>query len=133
MTETSPTIEKRLRRRWILMSADEAMARRLREATPPGWEMVRATDLEAVGPWHEILLHRFLVLDLDEAEAFDPLDVIYLIRREHMLNIPVFCFGGDEALREEMRLARADRFFSRDEMVAMLARFCEQYGWGGEG
>ena len=92
--------------------------------------MVQITDLDDIGEWHEILLHRFILLDLDEVDAFDPLDVIRILRMRYQINIPVFCFGGDEDIRDEMRLARADRFFSRVEMIKMLPQFLEQYGWG---
>ncbi|OOG23814.1 hypothetical protein B1C78_09780 [Thioalkalivibrio denitrificans] len=125
-----PTIQARMQRRFILMTTDADMRARIREATPSHWTCVEATDLEALGSWNEVLLHRFLVIDLDEFDAFDPLDVIHVLRREHQINIPVFCFGGDEDIRDEMRLARADRFFSRDEMLEMLPRFFEQYQWG---
>lgn len=124
-----PTIEKRLQRRFIVMSADAAMIESLRAQVPAGWEMVVTTDLDALGDWGEILLYRFLLLDLDEIDAFDPLDVIRAIRTEHMLQIAVFCFGGDSELRDEMRLARADRFFDRGEMAAMLPQFLDQYSW----
>ncbi len=128
---SEPTIERRLQRKFILMSADPEMRRQVAELAGEDWETVTITDLEEIGDWHEILLHRFLLLDLDEVEAFDPLDVINLLRREYMLNIAVFCFGGDGDIRDEMRMARADRFFDRDELLAMLPEFLKQYGWGG--
>ncbi len=125
-----PTIEARMQRRYILMTTDQDMLARFRALTPEGWTAVVVTDLEDLGAWNELLLHRFLVMDLDEFDAFDPLDVIRILRREHQINIPVFCFGGDEDIQDEMRLARADRFFSREEMLEMLPRFFEQYRWG---
>jgi len=128
---SEPTIERRLQRKFILMSADSTMRAQVAELAGEEWEMVAITDLEEIGDWHEILLHRFLLLDLDEVDAFDPLDVIHLLRREYMLNIAVFCFGGDEDIRDEMRVARADRFFDSDELLAMLPEFFKQYGWGG--
>ncbi|MEJ2509219.1 MAG: hypothetical protein P8009_07045 [Gammaproteobacteria bacterium] len=128
---SEPTIERRLQRKFILMSADPEMRRQVADLAGEDWETVTITDLEEIGDWHEILLHRFLLLDLDEVEAFDPLDVINLLRREYMLNIAVFCFGGDGDIRDEMRMARADRFFDRDELLAMLPEFFKQYGWGG--
>lgn len=112
------------------MATDEAMLARIRPVVPDGWEMVPVIDLEEIGDWHEILLYRFVLLDLDEIEAFDPLDVIRILRMQYQINIPVFCYGGDEGIRDEMRLARADRFFGPDEMIEMLPRFFEQYGWG---
>lgn len=128
---SEPTIEKRLQRRFILMSTDADLVRRLGEVAAPGWEMAVVTDLAELGEWNDILLYRFLLLDLDEIDSFDPLDVINLLRREYMLNIAVFCFGGEQDLIDEMRTARADRFFARDEMPERLPQFMEQYGWGG--
>lgn len=125
-----PTIEQRLQRRFIVMTTDPAMEAALRTQVPQGWEMARITDLEELGGWHDILLYRFLLLDLDEIDAFDPLDVIRMLRMQYMINIPVFCFGGDEDLMDEMRLSRADRFFERAEIIAMLPHFFEQYRWG---
>ncbi len=112
------------------MVGEEAMLKRIRAATPDGWEMIPVTDLEDLGDWHEVLLYRFLLLDLDEIEVFDPLDVIRILRMQYQINIPVFCFGGDEDIQDEMRLARADRFFSPDELLEILPRFFEQYAWG---
>jgi len=128
---TAPTIASRLRRRCILMSRAGEVEAALRAALPEGWEMTAATDLAAIGGFEEILQHRFLLLDLDEAEAFDPLEVLQELRVDLMLNVPVFCFGGAPARRDAARLARADRFFARDEIAARLSAFCEQYGWGG--
>lgn len=127
-----PTIAQRLRRRFVLMSTDPAIETALRGQVPDGWDMVCITDLDEAGDWHDVLMFRFLLLDLDETNAFDPLDVIGILRVRHMVNIPVFCFGGDEDLRDEMRLSRADRFLERTEIPAMLPRFLEQYRWGAD-
>ena len=129
---SEPTIERRLQRRFVLMSADPEMIRRLQPRVPEGWEMVTVTDVDDLGDWHELLLYRFLLLDLDEIDTFDPLDVIRVIRTQYQINLAVFCFGGDEDLQDEMRLSRADRFFSRDEIADRLPQFLEQYGWGGD-
>ncbi len=125
-----PTIARRLERKFIVMSCDTELLGALRKQTPTGWEMIVTTDLEALGDWSELLLYRFLLLDLDEIDAFDPLDVIRAIRTEHMLQIAVFCFGGDQTIRDEMRLARADRFYDREKIAEMLPQFLQQYGWG---
>ena len=45
------------------------------------------------------------------------------------LNIPIFCFGGTRELRDRARLARADRYFERAEIVDKMLLFCEQYRW----
>lgn len=128
---TEPTIAARLVKKYILMTADPSMRDRMEVITPPEWHCVAVTQLEELGEWHEVLLHRFLLLDLDEVDAFDPIDVIRVLRQQHQINIPVFCFGGDEDIQDEMRLSRADRFFGRDEMVERLPEFFRQYNWGG--
>lgn len=127
---SQPTIAARLERKYIAMTADDETKRRLDSVTPEIWTCVAVTDIEQLGEWHEVLLHRFLLLDLDEFEAFDPLDVIRILRQQYQINIPVFCFGGEEDIRDEMRLARADRFFDKDEMIERLPEFFRQYDWG---
>jgi hypothetical protein len=126
---SEPTIARRLERRIILMTRDPEMIRQVEALVPPPWRVVAVTDLEDLGAWNEVLLHRFMLLDLDEVEAFDPLDVIRTLRMEYQINLPVFCFGGDEDIQDEMRLSRADRFFTRDEMLARLPEFLRQYDW----
>ena len=126
---TQPTIGKRRERRFIAMTADAAMRRDLAAHVPADWEMVVATDLDQIGDWNDILLHRFMLLDLDETSAFDPQELVTTIRMEYLLQIAIFCFGGDREMREALRLARADRFFERDELVRMLPGFLTQYGW----
>jgi hypothetical protein len=128
-TMSEPTIARRLERRIIVMTRDTEMLSKLQACVEPPWELVPVTDLEDLGPWNEVLLYRFLLLDLDEVEVFDPLDVIRILRMEYQINLPVFCFGGDEDIRDEMRLSRADRFFTRDEMVERLPEFLRQYDW----
>mgnify|MGYP000450994979 CR=1 FL=1 len=125
-----PTIERRLERKFIVMTRDEALLAALRAQLTPEWELVPVLDLAALGEWNDILLYRFLLLDLDETDAFDPIDVIRAIRMEYMLQIAVFCFGGDRAVRDEMRLARADRFYERAQIAQMLPKFLRQYSWG---
>lgn len=101
----------------------------LRAAAPAGWEMAPAASLEALGEFQDVLLQRFVLLDLDEQAAFDPLEAVARIRSEMMLNVPIFCFGGTPQARDAARLARADRFFERAEIAALLPRLCEQFGW----
>lgn len=126
-----PTVASRLQRRFIVMSTDHDLIAALNNARPEGWEMVAATELDQIGEFHDVLLHRFMLLDLDDA-ALDALDIIRTIRMEYMLNIAIFCFGGDAELRDEARLNRADRFFERDEIVEKMKLFCHQYRWGDE-
>lgn len=112
------------------MSGDQRMFAELRTRTPFGWALTEATGLDELGEFHEILLHRFLLLDLDEATLFDPVEIVRDIRTELLLNIPIFCFGGSAELRDEARLNRADRFFERDEIVDKMLVYCKQYDWG---
>ncbi|MDA8381626.1 MAG: hypothetical protein M0037_00870 [Betaproteobacteria bacterium] len=128
----APTIASRLKRRFVVMTSDDRLLDRLKGELPAAWEMVATRDLETLGDYQDILLFRFLFLDLDEQAAFDPLDIVDTVRREHMLNLPIFCFGGSEALRDAARLARADRFFERDEVTGKVRLFCAQYRWGEE-
>ena len=125
----SPTIAARLKRRFLLMTTDGALRERLMAQVPADWEMVVITSLEEAGDWDEILLYRFLLLDLDEVEAFDPIDVIRTLRMEYLLQIAVLCFGGDADIQDEMRLSRADRFYTREEIVTVLPQFLAQYAW----
>lgn len=125
-----PTIAGRLEKKYIVLSTDQLMFNRVNAITPTDWTATAMASLEQLGDWHEVLLYRFLLLDLDEFEAFDPIDVIHVIRQQYQINIPVFCFGGDEDVQDEMRLARADRFFGRDEMLERLPEFLRQYDWG---
>jgi hypothetical protein len=129
-TGQAPTIESRMERRFIVMTTREGFLQALDLLIPDGWTRVTVTALDAIGPWNEILLHRFMLLDLDDPGAFDPLDVIETLRMEYQINLPVFCLGGDADLQGEMRLARADRFFTEAELLEMLPRFFELYGWG---
>lgn len=123
-----PTVASRLERRVALLSSDAALGGLLREACPADWSLTQAAALDELGGFADILQYRFLLLDLDDA-VFDPLEVLDTLRRELMLNIAVFCLGGDAASRDAARIARADRFFGRDEAAEVLRRYCAQYGW----
>jgi hypothetical protein len=125
----APTIDSRLRRRCICMTDDVTLLRSLSSRLPEGWSMIGTADLAEIGGFEDILQHRFILLDLDAREALDPLDTIRQVRGDMMLNIPILCFGGTRELRDEARLARADRFFERAEIAGRLAAFCEQFGW----
>ena len=124
-----PTIDSRLQKKLIVMTRDEVLLTTLQAGLPAGWEMVVTLDLEDLGGFQDVLQHRFILLDLDEYDAFDPLDVIRMVRMELMLNVPIFCFGGEPDVRDEARLSRADRFFERDEIVSKMQLFCQQYEW----
>jgi hypothetical protein len=125
----TPTIASRLQRRFIFMSGDEALAAALRAALPENWQMMHTNDLGEFDGFQDILLYRFILLDLDAGAVLDPLETIREVRMKMMLNVPILCFGGDARMRDEARLARADRFFERDEMVERMRQFCDQYGW----
>jgi hypothetical protein len=125
----APTIESRRRRRFILLSTDAALAATLRAALPDGWEMAATADPKTLGGFEEILQHRFVLLDLDDA-AFDPLAAIAHLRRDLMLNIAILCLGGTKDARDAARLARADRCFERAEATERMRQLCAQYGWG---
>ena len=125
----TPTIAARLKRRFLLMTTDVAVRERLQAQVPSDWEMVAITSLDEAGDWNEILLYRFRLLDLDEVEVFDPIDVIRTLRMEYLLQIAVLCFGGDADIQDEMRMSRADRFYTREEIVTVLPQFLAQYAW----
>lgn len=125
----APTIATRLQRRCILLCADAGMRARLEAALPEGWTLTAPAAGDALEDYAEVLQHRFVLLDLDEVERFDPIAMIEKLRSELMLNVPIFCFGGDAARRDAARLARADRFFERSEVADMVPRFCEQFAW----
>lgn len=126
---SAPTIASRLRRRCIAMSGDAALIAALRDALPAGWELVQTANLSDLGGFDAILQFRFLLLDLDEREAFDPVATVRSVRQDLMLNLPIFCFGGVDHVRDEARLARADRFLERGDIVPRLAQICDQFGW----
>jgi hypothetical protein len=125
-----PTVRSRLERRLALLAADASVVAALCGALPDGWGMTVATELGTLGGYADLLQYRFLLVDLDAA-VFDPVAAIRAVRSELMLNLAIFCFGGTADARDAARLARADRFLTRAEMVAQLPAFCEQFGWGG--
>ena len=128
---SQPTIAARMQRKFIAMSGDASWLATLRSALPEGWQMVETLELDSLGEFQDILLHRFIFLDLDTlTETFDPQDAIRAVRMELMLNVPIFCFGGSQDERDQARLNRADRFFEQEEAAARLGLFCHQYRWG---
>lgn len=122
----APTVGARLARRLIVFCADAAFRDSAVRALPPGWEITFARSVPEVGEFQDVLLHRFVLLDL---EAPGALEDIREIRAAMLLNIPIFCFGGDQAARDAARIARADRFFGRDEIASLLPQICESYAW----
>ncbi|MBE7563459.1 hypothetical protein RIE95_08385 [Acidithiobacillus thiooxidans] len=124
-----PSIDDRMRKRFILMNSDAALRQAVESSIPEKWEMTEATDLDAFDEWQEILLHRFMLLNLEDPQISDPVELIDMIRREHQLNIPIFCLGGSRELRDQARSARADRFFDREEGLQRLPEFFQQFAW----
>ncbi len=125
----APTIGARLARMLIAFSADPAFFESVERALPQGWSVTAARTAAQVGAFQEVLLHRFALLDLAPAEGYDPLAAVRAVRSEMNLNVPIFCFGGDQAMRDAARIARADRFFGREELEAMVPKICESYAW----
>ena len=123
------TIEARLARRLIVFSGDAALRQALAAALPADWQASYARSAADVGEFQDVLLHRFALLDLDADAGADPVETVREIRGEMLLNIPIFCFGGDAAARDAARLARADRFFERAEIVARLPALCASFAW----
>lgn len=123
------TIEARLARKLIVFSGDAALREALAAALPADWQASFARSAAEVGEFQDVLLHRFALLDLEPVEGLDPVETVREIRGEMLLNIPIFCFGGDAAARDAARLARADRFFERAEIVARLPALCEGFAW----
>ncbi len=124
-----PSISDRMRKRFILMASDPELRVAVVTTTPEGWEMTEATDLDDLGDWQEVLLHRFMLLNLDDPEIEDPIELIDTLRREYQLNIAIFCLGGSQERRDAARSARADRFFDRDTGLQRLPEFFAQFGW----
>lgn len=116
-----PTVGDRLKRRLIVLSDDAGLEREIAQLLPSGWGI--NTQL---GEFHEVLLHRFVIVDLASPHA---VGAVRRIRSEMNLNVPVFCVGGDAAARDAARLARADRFLERSELGALLPQLCESFGW----
>ncbi|WP_414039914.1 hypothetical protein ACJU26_12255 [Acidithiobacillus sp. M4-SHS-6] len=124
-----PSIEERMRKRFILMNGDPVLRQAVEAAIPEKWEVTEATGLEAFEEWQEILLHRFMLLNLEDPQINDPIELIDQIRREYQLNIPIFCLGGTREIRDRARSARADRFFDREEGLQRLPEFFQQFAW----
>lgn len=127
---TEPTIAGRLQHKMILMSRDSGLQDLIQQTLPEGWESYTTTELDELGSFDQLLLYRFIFLDLDSwSEDYDPQEAIRKVRMEWMLNVPIFCFGGSSDERDEARLNRADRFFEREEMAERLLQFCHQFRW----
>jgi hypothetical protein len=121
-----PTLAARRARRVLVLSGDAALLAALRAVLPPEWTLEQVGSLAEAGEFQDLLLHRFVLLDLEHPGAGG---AVREIRSEMMLNVPIFCFGGDPGARDAARLARADRCFEREELAAMLPQLCEAFAW----
>lgn len=125
---SGPTLASRLERKILLVSSDAALAAELGKALPQRWSMTRTDDPATLGDFSEVLIYRFMLLDLEDP-VIDAPEIIDAVRRQLMLNIAILCLGGSAGQRDAARLARADRFFERDAAVAVMQQFCGQYDW----
>lgn len=127
---TEPTIAARLQHKMILLSNDKQLEAAVRQTLPQEWKLTVTLDLDSLGSFDQLLLYRFIFLDLDcLTDEFDAQDAIRKVRMEWMLNVPIFCFGGNDDERDTARLNRADRFFERDEVAERLLQYCHQFRW----
>ncbi|MCK9189532.1 hypothetical protein [Acidithiobacillus sp.] len=124
-----PSIGDRMRKRFILMASDPELHAAVVAGMPEDWEMTEATNLDDLGDWQDVLLHRFMLLNLDDPEIVEPIELIDTLRREYQLNIAIFCLGGSQEQRNAARSARADRFFDRDAGLQRLPEFFALFGW----
>ncbi len=122
----APTIASRLARKAVLFSGDAALRAALAAKLPEGWSLTPARAVGDVGGFQDLLLHRFVLVDLDAGGGEE---IVREIRSGMMLNVPLFCFGGAEAARDAARAARADRVLARAELEELLPQLCEQFGW----
>jgi hypothetical protein len=118
-----------MRKRFILMASDPELHAAVVAGMPEDWEMTEATNLDDLGDWQDVLLHRFMLLNLDDPEIVEPIELIDTLRREYQLNIAIFCLGGSQEQRNAARSARADRFFDRDAGLQRLPEFFALFGW----
>ena len=128
---SEPTISRRLQPGFIIVTTDEALVRELREVAGDDWEVAPVAAIEDAGEWNEILLYRFILLDLDHC-AGDPAEQVRSLRQESMVNTPVFGIGGTKEDQNRVRPQGADRFFDRDEIGDKLPEFLAALGWGGK-
>ena len=126
-----PTINRRLQPGFIIVTTDEALVRELQEVAGDDWEVLPVAAIEDAGEWNEILLYRFILLDLDSC-AGDPAEQVRSLRQESMVNTPVFGIGGTKEDENRVRPQGADRFFARDEIADKLPEFLAALGWGGK-
>ncbi|HKJ71879.1 MAG TPA: hypothetical protein VKA55_09030 [Gammaproteobacteria bacterium] len=127
-----PTISRRLQPGFIIVTTDDALVRELREVAGEDWEVAPVGAIEDAGDWNEILLYRFILLDLDSCVG-DPAEQVRSLRQESMVNTPVFGVGGTREDQDRVRPQGADRFFGRDEIADKLPEFLAALGWGGKG
>ncbi|MEF8792796.1 hypothetical protein [Thiohalorhabdus sp.] len=124
-----PTINRRLQPGFIIVTTDESLVRELQGVAGDDWEVLAVAAIEDAGEWNEILLYRFILLDLDSC-AGDPAEQVRSLRQESMVNTPVIGVGGTKEEANRVRPQGADRFFARDEIADTLPDFLAALGWG---
>ncbi|MFA9459890.1 hypothetical protein [Thiohalorhabdus methylotrophus] len=125
---SEPTINRRLQPGFIIVTTDEGAARDLKEVAGEDWQVEVVPSIEEAGEWNEILLYRFILLDLAQSAA-DPVEQLQRIRREYMINTPVLGFGGTKEVWDRVRPEGVDRLFEREEIVGKLPEFMAALGW----
>jgi hypothetical protein len=125
----APSIESRRRRRAFIMSTASNAILAIHGVLVEGWEALDGLSPDEVGGFEELLQLRFVVIDLAPSSDWDGLGAIAQIRSRHMLNVPIFCFGGDKERRDEARRCGADRCFDLPDLLEALPEFCRQFGW----
>lgn len=128
MSEDQPTIQRRLQPSFIVVSTDDDLIARMR--TQAGdWKVTVTPVIDEVGEWHQILLYRFILFDLDHSGE-EVAAQVERLRMQHMVNTPAFGVGGTQEQRDAARKAGCDRFFDRDGAAAEVAALQESLGWG---
>lgn len=128
MSEDQPTIQRRLQPSFIVVSNDADFTARM-QAAAGDWKVTVVPVIDDVGEWHQILLYRFILFDLDH-NGEDAAAQVERLRTQHMVNVPAFGVGGTQEQRDEARKAGCDRFFDREEAEAEVAELQESLGWG---
>jgi hypothetical protein len=86
-------------------------------------------DLEALGDWKDLSFVSLYPAGSGRVRClWPPRGDTDTARAPYEQHIGVFCFGGDEVIRDEVQLARADSCLDRDEVADRLPLFLEQFG-----
>ena len=128
MSDEGPTIKRRMQPGIIVVSTDAALAEELRSEAGEDWRMLVVNGIDEAGDWSDVLLYRFIIMDLENGPP-DPPEEIRRIRQELMINTPVFGVGGSDDIRGRARQEGGDRFFDRDQARAHLPDLLAAFGW----